>query len=170
MVFVVKDDAPFSFKGITLMGNTQNSDVFFMRLAIAEARKALSQGEVPIGAVIAAKGTVIARAHNLTETLSDPTAHAEMQALTAAAHALGSKYLQDCTLYVTVEPCPMCAAACYWAQVGEIVYGAGDPKRGHTTIPGKLLHPKTKVRKGVMEEECGTLIADFFKKVRDSGK
>ena len=121
---------------------------------------------MPIGAVIVCAGRVIARAHNQTELLHDVTAHAEMLAYTAASEALGAKYLQDCTLYVTVEPCPMCAGAAGWTQVGRIVYGAPDPKRGYTLLTGPLLHPKTEVTAGVLRDECEALMKDFFKKKR----
>lgn len=137
-----------------------------MREALREAEAARSESEVPIGAVVVARGRVIARGHNMTEMLHDPTAHAEMIALTAATEAMGGKYLQDCTLYVTVEPCPMCAAALCWAQVGRIVYGAGDPKRGYSLYSPSLLHPKTEVTAGVLAEDCGRLVVDFFKEKR----
>ena len=137
-----------------------------MKMALEEARKAAAEGEIPIGAVLVAPGRVIARTHNLTETLCDPTAHAEMQAITAGTTAAGAKYLPDCKLYVTVEPCPMCAAALYWAQIGEVIYGASDPKRGYTTVSDRLMHPKTKVKTGVLADECGRLMSDFFKKLR----
>lgn len=139
-----------------------------MQSALAEARAAAAQGEIPIGAVIVAGGHIIARAHNLTETLGDVTAHAEMQALTAAAAALGGKYLDKCTLYVTVEPCPMCAAALRWAQLGTLVYGTPDTKRGYTTVSKELLHPKTTVIASVMEQECSRLMSDFFTSLRSS--
>ena len=129
-------------------------DEQMMRKALAEAQQALAQGEVPIGAVIACKGRVVARAHNLTETLCDVTAHAEMQAITAAANMLGGKYMPECTLYVTVEPCPMCAGACGWAQLGRIVYGTRDEKRGYERFAPNVLHAKTTVTAGVLEEEC----------------
>lgn len=138
----------------------------YMQMAMEEARRALEQGEVPIGAVVVCKGRVIARAHNLTETLTDPTAHAEMQAITIATDYLGGKYLTDCTLYVTVEPCPMCAAALAWAQIPRIVYGADDPRRGYSLFSPTLLHPRTKVTKGVLSEECTSLIKNFFKEKR----
>jgi len=138
----------------------------FMREALREARKAASEGEIPIGAVIVSGGEVIARAHNLNETLNDPTAHAEMQAITMATERYGGKYLPDCTIYVTVEPCPMCAAALAWAQIGTVVYGADDPKRGFTLFSPSLLHPRTKVLKGIMAEECGCIVSDFFKTIR----
>ena len=143
-----------------------SSDEHMMREALREAEAARAEGEVPIGAVVAAKGRILARGHNMTERLHDPTAHAEMITLTAATEALGGKYLNDCTLYVTVEPCPMCAAALCWAQVGRIVYGAADPKRGYSLYSPSLLHPKTEVVSGVLEENCGKLVADFFKEKR----
>ena len=143
-----------------------NEDEYYMREALREARAAASEDEVPIGAVIVCAGHVIARAHNQTELLHDVTAHAEMLAYTAASEALGAKYLQDCTLYVTVEPCPMCAGAAGWTQVGRIVYGAPDPKRGYTLLTGPLLHPKTEVTAGVLRDECEVLMKDFFKKKR----
>ena len=143
-----------------------NSDESFMKEALREAEAARSEGEVPIGAVIVAKGRIIGRGHNMTERLHDPTAHAEMIALTAATEAMGGKYLNDCCLYVTVEPCPMCAAALCWAQVGRIVYGAPDPKRGYSLYSPSLLHPKTEVAAGVLAETCGKLVADFFKEKR----
>ena len=135
----------------------------YMQMALEQARAAGERNEIPIGAVVVCKGRVIARAHNLTETLNDPTAHAEMQAITAATDYLGGKYLTDCTLYVTVEPCPMCAAALAWAQIPRIVYGADDPKRGYSLFSPSLLHPRTKVTKGVLADECSTLMTDFFK-------
>ena len=143
-----------------------NPDEMYMREALREARAAGDEGEVPIGAVVVAKGRVIARGHNMTERLHDPTAHAEMIALTAATEALGGKYLDDCTLYVTVEPCPMCAAALNWAQAGRIVYGAADPRRGYSLYSPSLLHPKTETVCGVLSEECGAMVADFFKSKR----
>ena len=141
-------------------------DERFMKLALDEARKAESEGEVPIGAVIVSKGMVIARGHNLTEHLHDVTAHAEMQAITAAAEHLGGKYLQDCTLYVTVEPCVMCAGALGWSQISRIVYGASDEKRGYRSFAPRALHPKTEVEEGVMCEECTRMMTEFFKKKR----
>ena len=143
-----------------------NQDEYFMKEALREAEAARSEGEVPIGAVVVARGRVIARGHNMTERLHDPTAHAEMIALTAATEALGGKYLQDCTLYVTVEPCPMCAAALCWAQTARIVYGTPDPKRGYSLYSPSLLHPRTEVVSGVLADECGQLVADFFKDKR----
>lgn len=142
----------------------------YMQLALAEAREAAAQGEIPIGAVVVAGSRVVARAHNLTETLGDVTAHAEMQALTAAASALGGKYLDRCTLYVTVEPCPMCAAALRWAQLGTLVYGASDPKRGYTVLSAALLHPKTLVVSGILEPECAALMTRFFAELRNTAK
>lgn len=139
-----------------------------MRQALVEADAAARQGEIPIGAVVVAGDRVIARAHNLTETLGDVTAHAEMQALTAAASSLGGKYLDRCTLYVTVEPCPMCASALRWAQLGRLVYGARDPKRGYSTLSGELLHPKTEVIAGVLEAECSARMSEFFAALRQT--
>lgn len=143
-----------------------NTDEYYMREALREARAAGAEGEVPIGAVVVAGDKVVARAHNQTELLHDVTAHAEMLAFTAAAEHLGAKYLNECTLYVTVEPCPMCAGAAGWAQVGRIVYGAADPKRGYSLLTGPVLHPKTEVVGGVLAEECSALVKDFFKKKR----
>jgi tRNA(adenine34) deaminase len=142
------------------------NDDYFMRQALQEAEKAFEKDEVPIGCVIVCQGRIIARAHNLTETLNDVTAHAEMQAITAAANVLGGKYLKDCTLYVTIEPCPMCAGAIAWAQVSRVVYGAEDEKRGYMLFSPVILHPKTKVAQGVMQDKCGSLMKDFFKKKR----
>lgn len=148
------------------METGQKADEFFMKAAISQAREALSKGEVPIGAVVVAAGRIVGCGHNLVETLGDSTAHAEMQALTAAMHAAGGKYLNECTIYVTVEPCVMCAGACAWAQVGRIVYGASDPKRGYSLYGDGLLHPKTQVTGGVLEDECRGLMSEFFKKLR----
>lgn len=144
----------------------QQTDEKYMRLALNEARLALDSDEVPIGAVIVSGGSVVGRGHNLVETLTDVTAHAEIQAITAAATTLGGKYLPDCTIYVTVEPCIMCAGALAWSQIGRIVYGASDPKRGYTTVAGSILHPRTKVCKGVLAEECEMLMNEFFAKLR----
>jgi len=141
-------------------------DEKFMQAALAEARAASDDGEVPVGAVIVAKGRIIAKGHNMTDRLHDPTAHAEMIAITAATEATGSRYLDDCTLYVTLEPCPMCAAALNWAQLGRLVYGASDPKRGYTLFSPSLLHPRTEVLSGVKAEECSTLVSDYFKEKR----
>lgn len=145
---------------------TVNSDEFFMREALKEARKALEQDEAPVGAVVVCRERIIARAHNLQERLTDATAHAEMQAITAASSFLGSKVLEECTLYVTVEPCAMCAGAAYWARVGRLVYGASDPKRGYTVFNAALLHPRTEVSYGILREECGKLMSEFFKQKR----
>ena len=138
----------------------------YMRLALDEAKKALAKGEVPIGAVVVCQDHVVARAHNLTETLTDPTAHAEMQAITIAASELGGKYLTQCTLYVTVEPCVMCAGALGWAQVPQVVYGCRDDKRGFLTFAPTALHPKAVVTGGVLEDECRELMQEFFRQRR----
>lgn len=143
-----------------------NDDEHFMKEALAEARKALTNDEIPIGALVVADGRIIGRGHNLTETLHDVTAHAEMQAITAAEEYLGGKYLNQCTLYVTVEPCVMCAGAIAWAQMGRLVYGASDEKRGYSVFAPNALHPKTKVAKGVLEAEAAQLMKDFFKNKR----
>jgi len=144
----------------------QEIDERFMQMAIKEAEAALAQGEIPIGAVIVSHGRIIARAHNQTETLHDVTAHAEMLAITAAADALGGKYLPDCTIYVTVEPCVMCAGALGWAQIGRIVYGVGEEKRGYQRFAPRALHPKATVTTGILEDECKALMVDFFKQRR----
>ena len=141
---------------------TAADDIRYMKMALDEASKAYEQGEVPVGAVVICQGRVIARAHNLTETLTDVTAHAEMQAITAAANYLGGKYLNECTLYVTVEPCVMCAGALGWAQTKRIVFGAADEKRGFQRFAPQALHPKTEVASGVMADECAALIKAFF--------
>ena len=141
-------------------------DTYFMKQALIEAGKAAERGEVPVGAVVVCKERIIARAHNLTETLNDVTAHAEMQAITAAANVLGGKYLSECTLYVTVEPCVMCAGALGWAQISRVVYGASDEKRGYTKYAPDALHPKTTVTSGVLEDECRALMQDFFQRKR----
>ena len=146
--------------------NTENQDEQFMRKALVEAQAAFDEGEIPVGAIVVCRGRIISRAHNLTETLTDVTAHAEMQAITAAANALGGKYLTDCTLYVTVEPCPMCAGAIGWAQIPRIVYGAPDEKRGYRRFAPDVLHPKATAIGGVLKEECRTLMQEFFKKRR----
>ena len=138
----------------------------FMLEALKEARMAAEEDEVPIGAVITCNGQIIARGHNMTEMLNDPTAHAEMLSLTAATNAIGGKYLTGCTIYVTVEPCPMCAAALAWAQISRIVYGASDPKRGYTRFSPSLLHPKTVVESGVLEEPCSEIVSEFFRNKR----
>ena len=144
----------------------QETDKRFMEEALKEARQAFEDDEVPVGAVVEFRGRVIARGRNMTESLHDPTAHAEMIALTAATEYLGGKYLKDCTLYVTMEPCPMCAAALAWAQVDAIVFGASDPKRGYRLFSPSLLHPKTQVRQGVMEQECSEIVVNYFKTKR----
>lgn len=137
-------------------------DEKYMLEALKEARAAFNEDEIPVGAVVVCKGRIIGKGHNMTETLHDPTAHAEMIAITAATEALGGKYLTDCILYVTVEPCPMCASALSWAQAGRIVFGAADPKRGYSLFSPSLLHPRTEVRSGVLTEECSALMKDFF--------
>jgi len=141
-------------------------DKYYMNEALREARAAAAAGEVPVGAVVVCKGRTIVHSHNLTETLNDVTAHAEMQAITMAAEYLGGKYLNDCTLYVTVEPCPMCAAALGWAQLGRLVYGASDAKRGYSLFSPSLLHPKTEVVSGVLQDDCAALMTDFFREKR----
>lgn len=141
-------------------------DNYFMKQALAEAKKAQSQGEIPIGAVVVCQNQIIARAGNQTETLNDVTAHAEMLAITASANTLGGKYLTECTLYVTVEPCIMCAGALSWAQIGRVVYGAPDEKRGYHTYASNVLHPKTTLLGGVMKAECAELMTHFFKSKR----
>ena len=144
----------------------QEKDEKYMKLALDEARKAFAEGEIPIGAVVVCRDQVVARAHNLTETLCDVTAHAEMQAITAAANTLGGKYLTDCTLYVTVEPCAMCAGALGWSQIPRIVYGCGDEKRGYQLYAPRALHPKTNITGGILEEDCRQLMQDFFRQKR----
>ena len=151
-----------SFYNFEANANPQQEDEHYMRLALNEAKKAYDVQEIPIGAIVVCKGKVIGRGHNLTEQLNDVTAHAEMQAFTAAAQTLGGKYLKDCTLYVTIEPCVMCAGASYWTQIGRIVYGAKEEKRGFTKIGQNLLHPKTLLTGGVLAEECGSLMSSFF--------
>lgn len=141
-------------------------DTFFMKEALKEAHKALALDEVPIGAVIVHRGTIIGRGHNLTERLNDVTAHAEMQAFTAAANYVGGKYLTDCTLYVTIEPCVMCAGASYWTQISRIVFGAFDEKRGYSRFGNSLLHPKTTIVSGVLADEASLLVKDFFQQKR----
>jgi tRNA(adenine34) deaminase len=142
------------------------SDEYFMKEAIIEAEKAFDEGEIPVGAVIVWKNSIIGRGHNLTETLNDPTAHAEMQAITAATNTIGGKYLQECTLFVTLEPCVMCAGACFWAQLGAIVFGADDEKRGYSLAGQNILHPKTLVTKGVLKEQSAELLKSFFRQIR----
>lgn len=142
------------------------TDEYYMKLALKQAQVAFEKDEVPVGAVVVYRDHIIAQTHNLTETLNDVTAHAEMQAITAAANALGGKYLDVCTLYVTVEPCVMCAGAIGWSQMGRVVYGAADPKRGFTVFAPKAMHPKTEVVSGVLADECGALMKEFFRRKR----
>lgn len=142
------------------------SDEYFMKAALREAEIAFKKDEVPVGAVVVYNNKIIARGHNLVETLNDPTAHAEMQAITAASDYLGGKYLADCTLYVSLEPCLMCAGALFWAQPGAIVYGASDPKRGFTRVSAQITHPKTDIRHGIMKTECSELLKKFFETKR----
>ena len=148
------------------MQEQEKLDELFMRKALEQAQMARDKGEVPVGAIVTCRERIIARAHNLTELLRDVTAHAEMQAVTAAADSLGGKYLDSCTLYVTLEPCTMCAGALGWAQLGRLVYGASDEKRGFRKYAPDALHPKTEVPAGVLEDECAALIKDFFRKKR----
>ena len=149
---------------------TLSNDEKYMAEALKEARLAFDEKEIPVGAVIECRGKIIGRGHNMTEQLNDPTAHAEMIAITAATEAIGGKYLTGCTLYVTVEPCPMCASALNWAQVGRIVYGASDPKRGYSLFSPSLLHPKTDVLSGVLEKDSSELMNIFFKNKRKTNE
>lgn len=142
------------------------TDDYFMKEAFKEAQKALEAGEIPVGAVVVAGGRIIARAHNLTERLNDVTAHAEMQAITSAANAMGGKYLNECSLFVTLEPCTMCAGALFWSQLGRLVFAASDEKRGFSLVEKNLLHPKTKINKGLMASQSEVLLKEFFKKRR----
>lgn len=151
-----------SFYNFSNEGNTEDEDEHYMRIALQEAQKAWDAEEIPIGAVVVCKGRIVGRGCNRTEQLNDVTAHAEMQAFTAAAETIGGKYLRECTLYVTIEPCVMCAGASYWTQVGRIVYGALEPKRGFTTKGLQILHPKTILKGGVLAGECGDLMRRFF--------
>lgn len=155
-----------SFYNFEEQKDTSQEDEHFMRLALNEAKKAYNAQEIPIGAIIVCQGKIIGRGYNLTEQLNDVTAHAEMQAFTAAAQTIGGKYLKDCTLYVTIEPCVMCAGASYWTQIGRVVYGANEEKRGFTKINQNLLHPKTLLKGGVLSAECGALMTSFFLKKR----
>ena len=141
-------------------------DEYFMKQALKQAKMAEEKDEVPVGAVIVCKNRIISKAHNLTETLNDVTAHAEMQAFTSAANFIGGKYLKECTLYVTIEPCVMCAGASYWTQIGKIVYGAKDEKRGYSIYSQQILHPATKVNEGIMEKECAEIMQNYFRKKR----
>ena len=145
-----------------------HSDEYFMKQALRQAEMAFEKDEVPVGAIIVCNKQIIARAHNLNETLQDPTAHAEMQAFTAATSFLGGKYLNDCTLYVTLEPCIMCSGASFWTQIGRIVYGASDQKRGVSSVSGSILHPKTEIIGGILEAECRELLKTFFKHKRET--
>jgi tRNA(adenine34) deaminase len=145
---------------------TPFNDEYFMKAAFAEALKAFDEGEVPVGGVVVSGGKIIVRVHNLTETLNDVTAHAEMQAITAAANLLGGKYLNDCTLYITLEPCVMCAAALSLARTGRVVFGASDEKRGYSLVSKDIMHPKTKITGGVMKDECSELMREFFRQRR----
>jgi tRNA(adenine34) deaminase len=144
----------------------QDKEIQFMKAALKEAKTAFEKQEVPVGAVVVCNDIIIARAHNLTETLHDPTAHAEMQAITAATNYLGGKYLTDCMIYVTLEPCPMCAGALNWSQISGLIYGADDEKRGYSTISSALLHPKTVIKKGILKNECSELLVRFFREKR----
>ena len=144
-----------------------HSDEHYMKEALKQAQMAFEEGEVPVGAVIVAKNQIIARAYNQTERLKDATAHAEMLAITAAENYLGAKYLNDCTLYVTLEPCVMCAGASYWSQIGSIYYGASDEKRGYSTVNKSITHPKTIVKTGLLSDQCGQLMSHFFSKLRE---
>lgn len=146
------------------------TDEYFMKEALKEARLAFEKDEVPVGAVIVHNNQVIARGHNLTETLNDVTAHAEMQAFTAAASYIGGKYLAECTLFVTLEPCLMCAGASYWTQIGKIVFGASDPKRGYSLLKKPVLHPSTQIYHGILQEECARILQDFFRKKRENNE
>ena len=146
------------------------SDEYFMREALKEAHKAFDSDEVPVGAVMVWKNRIIGRGHNLTESLNDPTAHAEMQAITAATNYTGGKYLRDCTLYVTLEPCVMCAGACFWAQIGVLIYAAADVKRGYSLTDKTIVHPKTVVKGGILDRESSELIVSFFKKRREASQ
>ena len=148
------------------MENQLSKDEKFMRMALNEAMRALDKREVPIGAVVVAGDRIVGRGHNLVETLGDATAHAEMQAITAAMSSLGGKYLNDCTLYVTVEPCVMCGGALAWSQIGRVVWGADDPKRGYTSFSERIMHPRTSVHRGVLREECEALMSEFFASLR----
>lgn len=146
--------------------NDRQADEQFMRMALREAQAAYNDGEIPVGAVVTCRGRIISRAHNLTETLHDVTAHAEMQAITSAANYLNGKYLDECTLYVTVEPCVMCAGALGWSQIDRLVFGAADEKRGYRALAPFALHPRTEVTSGILEADCAALMQDFFRKLR----
>jgi tRNA(adenine34) deaminase len=161
LLIIIWQDAKLGIK-LQYLSMELFSDEYFMNEALKEAQRAYEQDEVPVGAVIVWENRIIARAHNLTETLNDPTAHAEMQAFTAATYTIGGKYLDECRLYVTLEPCVMCAGAAFWAQLGKIVYGADDEKRGFTLVKYPLLHPRTTVQGGIMRKECSMLLKEFF--------
>lgn len=163
---MVKNDVFLLFLNFYLMGKMKGNHEKYMQAALEEALKAYEKDEIPVGAVVVCNDRIIARAHNLTETLNDPTAHAEMQVITAAANWLGGKYLIDCTIYVTLEPCGMCAGAIGWSQVSGLVYGAPDDHKGYKKLKGQLLHPKTKVVSGIMIKECKDLMVRFFKMKR----
>jgi len=155
-----------NFANFVLKLTDMDQDELYMREALKLAAQAAAEDEVPIGAVIVCRGRIIGKGHNMTECLHDATAHAEMIALTASQEAMGGKYLENCTLYVTVEPCPMCAAALNWCQISRIVYGASDPKRGYSLFSPSLLHPKTEVSAGVLADECSSIVSEYFKKKR----
>ncbi|TDQ09652.1 nucleoside deaminase [Pedobacter metabolipauper] len=155
-----------TFYNFSEQENPNAEDEHYMRLALQEAQKAYDLEEIPIGAIIVSNGRIVGRGHNLTEQLNDVTAHAEMQAFTAASQTLGGKYLKECTLYVTIEPCVMCAGASYWTQIGRLVYGAPEPKRGFTTKDAALLHPKTILKGNVLSADCGNLMRRFFENKR----
>ena len=158
---------PFQYLRIPTMSEIQFTPTYYMHEAYKQAQLAFAMDEIPVGAIIVCHDTIIARAHNLTQRLNDVTAHAEMQAYTAAAAYLGNKYLHDCTLYVTLEPCSMCAGALFWSQIGALVYGASDPKRGFQSLgAGQFLHPKTKIQGGLLDVQCGDLLKAFFAKKR----
>ncbi|RZL29939.1 MAG: nucleoside deaminase [Pedobacter sp.] len=146
--------------------DTEEEDIHYMKMALAEAQKALAEDEIPIGAIVVSKNRIIGRGYNLTERFNDVTAHAEMQAFTSASQTIGGKYLTDCTLYVTIEPCVMCAGASYWTQISRIVYGAREEKRGFLSKGANLLHPKTELKGGVLAEECAAVMKNFFLKKR----
>ncbi|PWS27740.1 tRNA-specific adenosine deaminase [Pedobacter yonginense] len=146
--------------------NPEDEDIHYMKLALAEAQKALAEDEIPIGAIVVCKNRIVGRGYNLTERFNDVTAHAEMQAFTSAAQTIGGKYLRDCTLYVTIEPCVMCAGASYWTQISRIVYGAREEKRGFISKNASLLHPKTELKGGVLADQCALLMKDFFARKR----
>jgi tRNA(adenine34) deaminase len=163
---VVKNEVFFLFLNSHFIAKMKDKHEKYMQAALEEAKKAFNKDEIPVGAVVVCNDTIIARAHNLIETLNDPTAHAEMQVITAAANWLGGKYLIDCTIYVTLEPCGMCAGAIGWSQASGLVYGASDEQKGYTKLKGQQLHPKTKVVSGILEKDCSEIMVRFFKKKR----